>query len=595
MKKIVKIATLALMMPVMSALVSCDDVFEPAIENHKNEQSIADLPLWVNGLLSHAYISNPLDGWTFNDVATDDAVSNQTGNSYLQMALGSWTANNNPTDQWRDLRGSIQFLNMVIEMAPGAPFSDIETTQAMFVERLQGEAYGLRALFMYHLLRHHAGWTTDGELLGVPIVLESETVNSNFNVPRNTFKECYQQLMKDADMAISMLPNQFVNVDEVPAKYQGKGINLGEYNRVWGIHMANRMNARVAKAVKAQAALLAASPAFSEGSGVTFAEAAELYADVLADLGANPISQIDPTGHIWYADNNVLAGIGAGANPLEIMWRGNKGENSDIETSNYPPTLNGNGNINPSQNLVDAFPMVNGYPITDALSEYDPKNPYANRDPRLAKYIVFDGASVSVAGTVVETDVDDAGNISGLNNWAAHSTRTGYYMRKHLNEQVTISTTGSANSAFHYNAFIRYTEMFLSYAEAANEVWGPTGDGGNGYSAYDVIKAIRLRAGITGTNGVDGYLESVKNDKDKMRELIRNERRLELCFEGHRFWDLRRWKANLNETVKGVSISGNNYNYIDVEKREFKSHQYYGPIPYSEVVKYSNLQQNEGW
>lgn len=591
MKKIIKIATLALLMPAMATFVSCDDVFEPAIENHKNEQSIADLPLWVNGLLSHAYISNPLDGWTFNDVATDDAVSNQTDNSYLQMALGSWTANNNPTDQWRDLRGSIQFLNMVIEMAPGAPFSTIETTQSMFVERLQGEAYGLRALFMYHLLRNHAGWV-DGELLGVPIVLESETVNSNFNVPRNTFKECYEQLIADADSAILKLPGQFADLKELPSKYQNVDTNIGEYNRVFGTHMANRMNARVAKAVKAQAALMAASPAFADGSGVTFAEAAELFAEVLADLGADPISQIDPQGHLWYADNAVVGAIGAGLNPLEIMWRGNKGENADIETNNYPPTLNGNGNINPSQNLVDAFPMANGYPINNSLSQYDPKNPYADRDPRLAKYIVFDGSTVSVAGTIVETDVDDAENISGLNNWAEHSTRTGYYMRKHLNEQVTISTTGSSNSAFHYNAFIRYTEMFLGYAEAANEAWGPTADGGNGFSAYDVVKAIRARAGI---DAADPYLESIKNDASKMRELIRNERRLELCFEGHRFWDLRRWKADLNETVKGVRISGQNYSYIDVEPRQFKAHQYYGPIPYSEVVKYSNLQQNDGW
>ena len=165
-------------------------------------------------------------------------------------------------------------------------------------------------------------------------------------------------------------------------------------------------------------------------------------------------------------------------------------------------------------------------------------------------------------------------------------------MRKHLNEQVTISNSGSVNSAYHYNVFIRYTEMFLGYAEAANEAWGATADGGNGFSAYDVVKAIRARAGI---DSADPYLESIKNNNDQMRELIRNERRLELCFEGHRFWDLRRWKADLNETVKGVRISGQNYDYIDVEPRQFKAHQYYGPIPYSEVVKYSNLQQNDGW
>lgn len=109
-----------------------------------------------------------------------------------------------------------------------------------------------------------------------------------------------------------------------------------------------------------------------------------------------------------------------------------------------------------------------------------------------------------------------------------------------------------------------------------------------------MIKAIRQRAGIGLENG-DAYLESVKGDKDKMRELIRNERRIELSFEGHRFWDLRRWKADLNETTKGMSISDNSFNVIDVESRHYKDYMFYGPIPYSEVLKFSELSQNKGW
>ena len=80
-----------------------------------------------------------------------------------------------------------------------------------------------------------------------------------------------------------------------------------------------------------------------------------------------------------------------------------------------------------------------------------------------------------------------------------------------------------------------------------------------------------------------------------MQQLIRNERRLELCFEGFRFWDLRRWKADLNETARGVDINGSAITPVDVEKRAFKDYMYYGPIPYSEILKYSNLKQNKGW
>ncbi|MDE5982198.1 MAG: RagB/SusD family nutrient uptake outer membrane protein, partial [Duncaniella sp.] len=98
-----------------------------------------------------------------------------------------------------------------------------------------------------------------------------------------------------------------------------------------------------------------------------------------------------------------------------------------------------------------------------------------------------------------------------------------------------------------------------------------------------------------GTYTGDPYLESVKNSKEEMRKLIRNERRLELCFENLRFWDLRRWQADLNETAKGVSIKGTAFTPIDVENRRYSEYMYYGPLPYSDVLKFSNLEQNHGW
>ena len=180
-----------------------------------------------------------------------------------------------------------------------------------------------------------------------------------------------------------------------------------------------------------------------------------------------------------------------------------------------------------------------------------------------------------------------------MNKENGYSTRTGYYLRKHLREDVYLSST-TQNGQPHYSPRIRYTEIFLNYAEAANEAWGPTGSGEYDFSAYDVIKAIRQRAGVGADNG-DAYLESIKNDQAKMRELIRNERRLELCFEGFRFWDMRRWKLNLNETAKGIQITGNTYKVIDVENRKYEPYMTYGPIPYSEILKYNALEQNQGW
>jgi hypothetical protein len=237
--------------------------------------------------------------------------------------------------------------------------------------------------------------------------------------------------------------------------------------------------------------------------------------------------------------------------------------------------------------------MLDGKPISAVGSGYDANNPYANRDPRLANYILYNGMKAGVNNKVITTAADGTTN-DALDKEEGYSTRTGYYMRKLLRQDINLDPSVNSTQE-HYQARIRYTEIYLNYAEAANEAFGPTGKGSHAYSAYDIIKVIRSRAGITGG---DPYLESVKDDKDKMRELIRNERRLELCFEGFRFWDLRRWKANWNTTAMGVSITGDAtkvYSPIEVDTRTYKDYMYYGPIPYSEILKFNALEQNQGW
>ena len=449
---------------------------------------------------------------------------------------------------------------------------------------------------MYHLLITHAGWTEDGQLLGVPILTESETVSSDFNKPRNTFQECLAQLNADVDKTIELLPEDYGDISneaDDPAKYRQLKATADTYTRVFGDHAKNRMSARVAKAVRAQAALLAASPAYSAGSGVTWEQAANLLAQVLKDgLGSNPVANIDPTGNVWYTDQDGLKNLVAGTNRAEFLWRSNKSEDIDLETNQFPPTLYGNGRVNPSQNLVDAFPMANGLPITDPNSGYDPQDPYANRDPRLDLYIIHNGTVFKGVEIITAADGEDN---NALNKFDGKSTRTGYYLKKFLVENVNANPNSKTNG-IHVKPWIRYTEIFLDYAEAANEAWGPKNGGSNGFTAYDIIKAIRQRAGVGGDD--DPYLEECASDPSKMRELIRNERRLELCFEGFRFWDLRRWKVDLsklNETVKGMQIEGDTYTVINVEERKYKDYMYHGPIPYSEVLKFNALLQNKGW
>ena len=574
---------------------SCDDLFEPAKENNLGLDYMDKNASYAEGVLGNAYTRIPCGSFPFSEVGTDDAVSNDATNSWRKLAGGTWTSNNNPTERWRDCRAAITYLNLFLSRVDGVHWADDNVARQLYAHREKGEAFGMRAMFMYYLLQAHGGYDESGQLLGVPIVTTPEDASSNFNLPRNTFAECMKAIYDDCDSALALLPDKYKDISsdaEIPATYKQMGADVDRMNRVFGAKFNGRMDASIVKAFRSKAALLAASPAFADKSGTTYQQAADYAAQVLDAIGG--VSGMDPTGWTWYANTSEIDGLSNGANPKEVMWRGEKGSpNNDWETDNYPPSLYGKGRINPTQNFVDAFPAANGYPITDPRSGYNANDPYSNRDPRLTAYVVVDGGTVGVNNTKINTEVGSGKD--GINTEVGSSTRTGYYLRKLLRQDINLDPKVNSKQ-FHYTPRIRYTEIFLNYAEAANEAFGPKGTGTHSYSAYDVIKALRHRAGITD----DSYLDECAQSKEKMRELIRNERRIELSFEGFRFWDLRRWKAPITTAAKGMSISadkdGNKiYTPVNVEERDYKDYMYYGPIPYSEMLKFSELKQNKGW
>ena len=601
-----KTKNIILYLTALLTLCSCQDMFEPADENNRQEDAMYEESKYAAGLLMYGYSRLPYATSTQTDVATDDAVTNNTNSNFLNMATGTWAADNDPMSQWNSCKDGIQYVNKfltIVDKVKWAPSA--ASKQQMFIDRQKGEAYGLRALFYYYLLQAHGGYADDDQLYGVPLLTEPEDGSSDFNQPRALFSDCVKQCFADCDSAMKYLPTDYVDlsVDEIPAKYKELGAESTGYNLVFGSRSKGLMSGKIAEAIKAQVALLAASPAFRDQSGVTSAEAAVLCANVLKRIDG--LNGFDKDGSIWYKNHSKLDP--SASEMPEILWRADRSKDANQERENFPPTLYGNGRVNPSQNLVDAFPMRSGRPITDPKSGYDPKNPYANRDPRLSDDILYNGVTfrntLIITGTYPNDKDESLDNI----NYGNTSTRTGYYMKKLLNEKVS-PLQSSLVEQYHIYPRIRYTEMFLAYAEAANDAWGPKADPtGVGFTAYDVIKAIRQRAGL-GKDEIgfdlpegDAYLEECAADQAKMTELIRNERRIELCFENKRFWDLRRWKMPLNETVKGIMIDRNDegelsYKVIDVEERKYdSSYQWYGPIPKSEVLKWSNLKQNKGW
>lgn len=569
-------------------LTSCDDLFEPAKQNFKDLSQMDTEPDYAMGFLTRAYSS--LSGYYNNtDYATDNAVVNDNGDAYRNMATGGWTASSwTGINEWASAYTGIQYINQFLTKVDEVEWSADEERCKMLSVRLRGEAYGLRAILHYQLLRAHAGYNSAGELLGVPYLESYLGANDDMNaaLTRPAFSDCVSKIIADLNHAIEILPLDYEDLEEVPAKYRQYTQNVAIYNRTMGAHFRQLVSGRIAQAYLSRVTLLAASDGFA--NTISWSDAAKASATLLKEN--NGVDGVMAGSYEFYiaafADK-----LKEGVNPDEIIWRENVGDSNNTETDNLPPSLNGNGRMNPSQNLVDAFPAASGYPISVA-PDYDPADPYTNRDPRFYAYIIYNGSTnIGVDNATISTVAGTADGIGGVEQ---RSSRTGYYMKKRLRMDVNC-TAGSTTSKPHYTPRVRYTEIYLNYAEAVNEAYGPKADGGNGFSAYDVIKAIRQRAGLGTANG-DGYLEECAASKEKMRELIRNERRIELCFENSRFWDLRRWKLNLNETVKGIDWQEDGtYKIIDVETRDFQDYMAYPPIPQSEILKYSNLQQNNGW
>ncbi|MCQ2249974.1 MAG: RagB/SusD family nutrient uptake outer membrane protein [Bacteroidales bacterium] len=579
---------LASLMALGLTLNSCDDLLEPAIENTNSLESYYKDPTHYYGSLMISYYRLPFADLPDTDLATDDAVTNDLNSGWLKMATGSWTSSNNPVSKWDQSYYSLQIINTFIENLDKVEWYHDDVRQNLQVDHYLGQAYALRAIFHYYLLQAHGG-PVNGNLTGVLVHTASENGATDFNQSRASWKETYDAIMTDLDAAIERLPDQFLNEwteDQIPQRLKDMGANTSNMYRINGPFSIGSIDGRICKTYKAMASLMAASPAFEQDSWKNAAQYAE---ERVKSLGGR--NRIDKRSIDWFADTVYVKDAKTTEVPSITIWYTGISNDNGWEKTNYPNSLSGQGRTNPSQNLVDAFPMANGYPITDSKSGYDPKNPYAGRDPRLDLYILRDGGIIN--GTEICT-AEDSETKDGLNVDKSTSTRTGYYMKKLLHPNASPAATG-AKKENHIQSKIRVLEPFLIYAEAKNEADGPMA---GSPSPYEVIKQIRQFSGIT--DG-DQYLESIKNDKDKMRDMIRNERRICFCFENKRFWDLRRWNdiEALKAPVMGMRINGaagsKTYEPFEVESRDFQAYQIYGPVPYSDVTAYSNLKQNDGW
>jgi len=267
-----------------------------------------------------------------------------------------------------------------------------------------------------------------------------------------------------------------------------------------------------------------------------------------------------------------------------------------LEIANGPNGYGGWAGNTPSQNLVDVYQMTNGLPANSSNPLYNPATPYANRDPRFAATVLYNGASYRERN--VETFIPGGKDSKdGSDNW--NTTKTGYYLKKFMNDAYPLQNPWG-NAGFQPWIYIRYAEILLNFAEAANEAYGPDAvPSGASYTARQAVNMIRARQGVNMPAIASGISQT------DMRTAIRYERQVELAFEEHRFYDVRRWKiADVTENLpmRGMIITKNTdgtFTYtpkIALDGRKFETKHYWLPIPRAEILASNNqLEQNPGY
>lgn len=327
-----------------------------------------------------------------------------------------------------------------------------------------------------------------------------------------------------------------------------------------------------ALALKARVLLYAASPLHNASNDVTKWQAAAAAArDVMTTTGLN------------YALDANYATYFTGSNPLgsnETIFLVERAADNALEKANYPvATAGGKTGLTPTQNLVADYEYTGAPNAT---------NPYVNRDPRLAASVVTNNSTWN--NRVIN---ESAGGTDDMAN--TNASKTGYYLKKFLTDNLNLTQGATAQ---HHWILFRYAEVLLNYAEAMNEAYGPdVVPAGFTMSARQALMLVRNRASaslpaVTAAGTAD------------FRTALKHERRIELVFEDHRYWDLLRWKDAaivLNQPVKGVkvtAVSAGVYTYQDavIASRVFTNAMYYFPFTQAEISNSKGtLQQNPGY
>jgi hypothetical protein len=565
---------------------SAEDVFtDSARAELFINNAYTDLPADV----STSY--NWLDGNAMLASACDEAMhvsTNKTTPSAAQrMSAGNWNPSNmrywRASDgageigswmKWGGYHGNRKANTAIknLHLLPG-------TVTQRYRNRLMGEAIFLRAL-------HH--WFLFQKWGGIPIVDKSFEASDNVLVPRNAVSSVVNFIVRSCDEAYNLLPGD-------------------PYTEPQEIGRADRGSCL---ALKAKVLLYAASPLYNRvgvdsltSYGNTDANRWNLAAKAaqdLVDLGWYQLYQPGSNGQANYA--SFFNAWGTGNSNRELIFARLRTPNRDTENDNFPAGFtNARGGTCPSQDLVDAYEMSDGT-LFNWSNTTQAKTPYVNRDPRFYASIIFNTAKYAkFAGQNNYTFQIFNGGVNATGN---AKTETGYYLNKFM-DYANANPAQNTGTVYHNWVYFRYAEVLLNLAEAGNEAGGPAyvvPGASNALTPVQALNLIRARAGMptvqtTFTN------RGITLTQDNLRAFIRNERRIELAFEDHRYFDVRRWMIieSLPPFIRGCTITKNtdgSFTYdptVKVENKVFEKKHYFFPIPQIEMNRNPFMRQNPEW
>ena len=547
-------------------LTSCADLDYTEETTRDEEWTFTYFNEGIKGLVSGVYAQVYNNEFASNSAyflagATDEAQYALEAGNVNSYVNGGWSPANPFDRTWTKSYTAIADANMFLEKLDEADISDWEQNPeySKWVSQLELFPYELRflrAYFYFELFK------TYGD---VPLVTTTLTNAQANSVKRTPADEIVKFIVEECDAVAPYLPVTYET--EV-------GSEVGRATRV------------AAAALKARTLLYAASPLHNPtGDKTKWAKAAEACKYVL-DNAENWGLSLSSYGLLWghdaFYNKELIFGLG----------RGDDSDNGNVfEKANYPVGVeNGSSGNCPTQSLVDQYEYQdNG----ETFGERHPGNidlnlqdPYEGLDPRFALTVVKNGDEWPSNGAqkkVMETFV---GGFNGAPKYGA--TPTSYYLRKYV-DGACVTTADNQTYRRHTWIVFRLGEFYLDYAEAVFNATGSANDATYGMTANEAVNVLRNRADI--------QMPEFTEDGDAWVKRYERERLVELAFENHRFWDVRRWKkgAQYFKTIQAATISPSLVLTRSTITRQWDDKYNFYPIPQSELIKNSNLTQNPGW